>query len=68
MSLPIRGQLVLARQIDEQIVIGEGEDAIILTVVDIRSDKVRIGISAPKALSVHRKEVYDAIQKEGKRK
>lgn len=53
--------LVLSRQRDETIVIG---DNIEVTVVDIRGDKVRLGITAPKTITVHRKEVYDAIQKE----
>jgi carbon storage regulator len=54
--------LVLSRQKDETIIIGE--DLIKVTVVDIRGDKVRIGIEAPKEMSVHRKEVYDAIRRE----
>jgi carbon storage regulator len=41
-------------------------DDIEVTVVDIRGDKVRLGINAPKAITVHRKEVYDAIKKENK--
>ena len=53
--------LVLSRQRDETIKIG---DDIEITVVDIRGDKVRLGINAPKSVSVHRKEVYEAIQKE----
>src|SRR4051794_29163880 len=55
--------LVLSRQRDETIMIG---DDIEVTVVDIRGDKVRLGINAPKEISVHRKEVYDAIKKENK--
>ena len=55
--------LVLSRQRDETIMIG---DDIEVTVVDIRGDKVRLGINAPKAISVHRKEVYDAIRRENK--
>jgi len=55
--------LVLARQRDETIVIG---DDIEVTVVDIRGDKVRLGINAPKTVSVHRKEIYDAIRRENK--
>lgn len=57
--------LVLSRQRDETIMIG---DDIEITIVDIRGDKVRVGIIAPKEISVHRKEVYDAIRKEGLRK
>jgi len=53
--------LVLSRQRDETIMIG---DDIELTVVDIRGDKVRLGIKAPPHIAVHRKEVYDAIKQE----
>lgn len=53
--------LVLSRQRDETIMIG---DNIEVTVVDIRGDKVRLGINAPKEIAVHRKEVYDAIRRE----
>jgi carbon storage regulator len=53
--------LVLSRQRDETIMIG---DNVQVTVVDIRGDKVRLGITAPKSIPVHRKEVYDAIQRE----
>ena len=53
--------LVLSRQCDQTIVIG---DNIEITVVSIRGDKVRLGINAPREISVHRKEVYEAIQKE----
>jgi carbon storage regulator len=53
--------LVLSRKKDEKIVIG---DHITLMVIDIRGDKVRLGIEAPKDVAVHRQEVYEAIQKE----
>jgi len=53
--------LVLSRQRDETIMIG---DDIEITVVDIRGDKVRLGITAPTRIAVHRKEVYDAITRE----
>ena len=53
--------LVLSRQRDETIMIG---DEIEISVVDIRGDKVRLGINAPTRIAVHRKEVYDAIRKE----
>jgi carbon storage regulator len=53
--------LVLSRQRDESIVIG---DNIVVTIVDVRGDKVRLGIEAPREISVHRREVYDAIQRE----
>ena len=55
--------LVLSRQRDETIMIG---DDIEITVVDVRNDKVRIGINAPAHIPVHRKEVYEAIQLEKK--
>ena len=55
--------LVLSRQRDETIMIG---DDIEVTVVDIRGDKVRLGINAPKEIPVHRKEVYDAIRRENR--
>jgi len=53
--------LVLSRQRDETIMIG---DDVEITVVDIRGDKVRLGITAPRSIKVHRKEVYEAIKRE----
>ena len=53
--------LVLSRQRDETIMIG---DDVEITVVDVRGDKVRLGINAPRSVQVHRKEVYDAIKRE----
>ena len=53
--------LVLSRKKNEQIVIGDG---IVITIVDVRGDKVRIGIEAPAHVPVHRHEVYLALQKE----
>ena len=53
--------LVLSRQRDETIVIG---DEVEITIVDVRGDKVRLGITAPRAVQVHRKEVYEAIKRE----
>lgn len=53
--------LVLSRQRDQTIMIG---DDIEITVVDIRGDKVRLGINAPSHITVHRKEVYEAIKRE----
>lgn len=55
--------LVLSRQRDETIMIG---DDISVTIVDIRGEKVRLGIEAPKNVAVHRKEVYDAIKRENR--
>jgi len=53
--------LVLSRKKDEKIVIG---DNITVMVIEIRGDKVRLGIEAPKEITVHRQEVYDAIKRE----
>ena len=55
--------LVLSRQRDETIMIG---DDVEITIVEIRGDKVRIGITAPTHIPVHRKEVYEAIQRENR--
>jgi len=51
--------LVLSRKKNEQIIIA---DEIVITIVDIRADKVRIGIEAPAHIPVHRQEVYLALQ------
>jgi carbon storage regulator len=56
--------LVLSRHRDESIMIG---DDIVVTIVDIRGDKVRLGIEAPSAIPVHRQEVYEAIQRENRK-
>jgi carbon storage regulator len=53
--------LVLSRQSDETIIIG---DNIRVTIVEVRGDKVRIGIDAPRDVTVHRQEIYDAIRRE----
>jgi carbon storage regulator len=55
--------LVLARKINERIMIG---DDIEISIVDIRGDSVKIGIDAPKSVKVYRKEVFTAIQEENK--
>jgi carbon storage regulator len=57
--------LVLTRKVNETIVI---RDDIVVTVVEIRGDKVRLGISAPKEVTVHRREVYDKIWESGQKK
>lgn len=56
--------LVLSRHRDESIMIG---DDVVITVVDIRGDKVRLGIAAPQDIPVHRREVYEAIQRENRK-
>jgi carbon storage regulator len=57
--------LVLSRKKDESIMIG---DDVEITIVDVRGDKVRLGITAPRSISVHRREIYDAIQQEKNQK
>lgn len=52
--------LVLSRKKNEVIRVG---DDVVITVVEIRGDKVRLGIEAPSKIKVHRQEVYDAIQR-----
>ena len=54
--------LVLSRHENEEVFIDE--DRIRVMVVEIRGDKVRLGITAPTDLSVHRREVFEAIQRE----
>ncbi len=53
--------LVLSRKKDEKIIIG---DKITVMVIEIRGDKVRLGIDAPREITVHRQEVYEAIKRE----
>ena len=56
----VETMLVLSRKPDAQIVIGDG---IVITVVEIRGDKVRLGIEAPREVSVHRREVVEALRR-----
>lgn len=56
--------LVLSRHRDESIMIG---DDVVVTIVDIRGDKVRLGIEAPSDIPVHRQEVYEAIKRHNAR-
>lgn len=53
--------LVLARRLNESIMIG---DEIEVVVIDIKGDQVKLGIRAPKRVTVHRKEIYEEIRKE----
>ncbi len=56
--------LVLTRKRGESIVI---DDNVIVTVIEIRGDKVRLGVEAPKEVPVHRREVWDAIRRDGEK-
>ena len=56
--------LVLSRKRNEQIRIG---DDIVITVVEIRGDKVRLGFDAGPNVAIHRQEVYESIKREGKK-
>lgn len=53
--------LVLSRYKDQSIYIG---DDIVVTIVDVRGDRIRLGIEAPSTVPVHRQEIYEAIQRE----
>ena len=53
--------LVLARKVGESIIIG---DNIEITVIETKGDQIKLGIQAPKDLDIHRKEIYETIQKE----
>jgi carbon storage regulator len=57
----LRAMLVLSRKKNETIII---DDHIVITVVEIRGDKVRLGIEAPKEIPIHRSEVHAAIHAE----
>ncbi|ARN56780.1 carbon storage regulator CsrA [Sedimentisphaera salicampi] len=57
--------LVLSRQKDESIVIG---DNVVIKVVDVKGGKVKLGVQAPKDVSVHRQEVYDSIHEKDSEK
>lgn len=57
--------LVLSRKIGEVIIIGEGANQVRVVVTGIKGDKVRLGIEAPRNVSVHREEVWVAIQRDG---
>ena len=53
--------LVLARRPDESIMIGNNIE---IKIVEVKGESIKLGITAPKSIPVHRKEVYDAIQRE----
>ena len=57
--------LVFSRKKNESVVIGDGENKIEVFIVEVEHGKCRIGFDAPKHIPVHRREVYDAIKKQG---
>lgn len=63
--------LVLSRRCNESITIGQAGDVldgpIVVMVTDIRGDKARIGIEAPRRIQIHRQEVFAALQREHRR-
>ncbi len=58
--------LILTRRVGETIVIGNVGDEVKVTVLGVKGNQVRIGVNAPKSISVHREEIFEKIQKEGK--
>lgn len=54
--------LVLTRKNNESIVIGEN---IVMTVIEVRGDRVQLGFDAPKTVSIHRRELYEEIRRVG---
>jgi carbon storage regulator len=59
----LSSMLVLTRKLHQSIVIG---DQIEVVVLEVRGEQVRLGIKAPKDVTVHRKEIYEQIQEENK--
>jgi carbon storage regulator len=56
--------LVLTRKADQRIIINPGPDQVLITIVEVREKRVRVGIEAPNAMPVHRLEVWDAMNNE----
>ena len=52
--------LILTRRVGENVIVG---DDIVISVIEVRGDAVRIGIQAPRSVSVHREEVYQELQR-----
>lgn len=63
--------LVLSRRVGEEIVIGEGPDQIVVAVIEVlhsreRGPRVKLGVTAPRHVPVHRREVYEQVKGEGR--
>ncbi len=59
--------LVLSRQEDEQVYIGSGDKRVVITVIEIRGDKIRLGFDGPAEIPIHRREVAERIEREGRK-
>lgn len=57
--------LVLTRKVGQQIIVGQGADAVTITVVALRGQHVRLGVTAPRQMTVHRDEVQRRIEQFG---
>jgi len=55
--------LVLSRKVGDSVIIG---DNVTVTVLSIQGNQIRVGVTAPKEVSVHREEIYERIKREGK--
>ncbi len=60
--------LILGRRKDERVIIQTSDGTIAVCVVEVRSDRCRIGFEAPESIVIHREEVWEAIQKRGLKK
>lgn len=56
--------LILSRRIGEAIVIGEDDTLVTVTVLGVKGGQVRLGVNAPKSVSVHREEIFERIKNE----
>ncbi len=54
--------LILTRRVGETLMIGDGDDLVTVTVLGVKGNQIRLGISAPKHVSVHREEIYQKIK------
>jgi carbon storage regulator len=54
--------LILTRKMNQSIVVGDGDNKVTITVLGVQGGQVRLGIDAPRNISVHREEIYDRIK------